>query len=426
MSQIRRVAIIGGNRIPFMRSNTAYSNASNMDMLSATLQGLVERFGLEGQRLGEVAAGAVMKHSRDFNLAREATLNSGLALETPAYDIQQACGTGLEAAILVANKIALGQIDVGIAAGTDTASDAPIALNEKYRRMILDLNKAKSTGERLKILLRFRPSFMLPSLPANAEPRTGLSMGQHCELMVKQWGISREDQDQLTWNSHQNLLAAYNEGFFDNLLSPFNGIERDGIMRDTPLEKLAKLKPAFDRENGTLTAANSTTLTDGAASILLASEDWAAEHNLPVMAYLSFSEVAAVDFYSQGEDSEGLLMAPAYAVPRMLKRADLSLQDFDFYELHEAFAAQALCTMKAWEDEDFCKNKLGLDGALGSIDRAKLNIKGSSVATGHPFAATGPRIIATLAKLLEQKGQGRGLISICAAGGQGVTAILER
>jgi len=426
MSQIRRVAIIGGNRIPFMRSNTAYSHASNMDMLSATLQGLVERFNLQGQCIGEVAAGAVMKHSRDFNLAREATLNSGLALETPAYDIQQACGTGLEAAILVANKIALGQIDVGIAAGTDTASDAPIALNEKYRRMILDLNKAKSVGERLKILLRFRPSFMLPSLPANAEPRTGLSMGQHCELMVKQWGISREDQDQLTWNSHQNLLAAYNEGFFDNLLSPFNGVERDGIMRDTPLEKLAKLKPAFDRENGTLTAANSTTLTDGAASVLLASEDWAAEHNLPVIAYLSFSEVAAVDFYSQGEDSEGLLMAPAYAVPRMLKRAGLSLQDFDFYELHEAFAAQALCTMKAWEDEAFCKNKLGLDGALGSIDREKLNVKGSSVATGHPFAATGPRIIATLAKLLEQKGQGRGLISICAAGGQGVTAILER
>ena len=426
MSQIKRVAIIGGNRIPFMRSNTAYSEASNMDMLSATLQGLVKRLGLEGERLGEVAAGAVMKHSRDFNLAREATLNSGLALETPAYDIQQACGTGLEAAILVANKIALGQIDAGIAAGTDTASDAPIALNEKYRRMILDLNKAKTLGQRLKILMRFRPSFMLPSLPANAEPRTGLSMGQHCELMVKDWGISREDQDQLTWNSHQNLLAAYNEGFFDNLISPFNGVERDGIMRDTPMEKLAKLKPAFDRENGTLTAANSTTLTDGAAGVLLASEEWAAKHNLPVMAYLSFSEVAAVDFYSQGENSEGLLMAPAYAVPRMLKRANLSLQDFDFYELHEAFAAQALCTMKAWEDEDFCKNKLGLDAALGSIDRAKLNVKGSSVATGHPFAATGPRIISTLAKLLEQKGQGRGLISICAAGGQGVTAILER
>ncbi|MBT4832401.1 MAG: acetyl-CoA C-acetyltransferase [Porticoccaceae bacterium] len=426
MSEIRRVAIIGGNRIPFMRSNTAYSYASNMDMLSATLQGLVERFGLEGERLGEVSAGAVMKHSRDFNLAREATLNSGLALETPAYDIQQACGTGLEAAILVANKIALGQIDAGIAAGTDTASDAPIALNEKYRRMILDLNKAKTMGERLKTLLRFRPSFILPSLPANAEPRTGLSMGQHCELMVKQWGISREAQDQLTWNSHQNLLAAYDEGFFEDLISPFNGVERDGIMRDTPMEKLAKLKPAFDRENGSLTAANSTTLTDGAASVLLASEEWAAEHNLPVMAYLSFSEVAAVDFFSQGEQSEGLLMAPAYAVPRMLQRAGLSLQDFDFYELHEAFAAQALCTMKAWEDDDFCKNKLGLDKALGSIDREKLNVKGSSVATGHPFAATGPRIIATLAKILEQKGEGRGLISICAAGGQGVTAIIER
>ena len=426
MSEIRRVAIIGGNRIPFMRSNTAYSYASNMDMLSATLQGLVERFGLEGERLGEVSAGAVMKHSRDFNLAREATLNSGLALETPAYDIQQACGTGLEAAILVANKIALGQIDAGIAAGTDTASDAPIALNEKYRHMILDLNKAKTMGERLKTLLRFRPSFILPSLPANAEPRTGLSMGQHCELMVKQWGISREAQDQLTWNSHQNLLAAYDEGFFEDLISPFNGVERDGIMRDTPMEKLAKLKPAFDRENGSLTAANSTTLTDGAASVLLASEEWAAEHNLPVMAYLSFSEVAAVDFFSQGEHSEGLLMAPAYAVPRMLQRAGLSLQDFDFYELHEAFAAQALCTMKAWEDDDFCKNKLGLDKALGSIDREKLNVKGSSVATGHPFAATGPRIIATLAKILEQKGEGRGLISICAAGGQGVTAIIER
>ncbi|MDG1812565.1 MAG: acetyl-CoA C-acetyltransferase [Porticoccaceae bacterium] len=426
MSEIRRVAIIGGNRIPFMRSNTAYSYASNMDMLSATLQGLVTRFDLDGERLGEVAAGAVMKHSRDFNLAREATLNSGLALETPAYDVQQACGTGLEAAILVANKIALGQIDVGIAAGTDTASDAPIALNEKYRRMILDLNKAKTMGQRLKTLLRFRPSFILPSLPQNAEPRTGLSMGEHCERMVKQWGISREAQDELTWKSHQNLLAAYDEGFFDDLISSFEGVQRDGIMRDTPIEKLAKLKPAFDRENGSLTAANSTTLTDGAASVLLASEEWATERNLPIMAYLTFSEVAAVDFYSQGENSEGLLMAPAYAVPRMLKRAGISLQDFDFYELHEAFAAQALCTMKAWEDEEFCQQKLGLDKALGSIDRAKLNVKGSSVATGHPFAATGPRIIATLAKILEQKGEGRGLISICAAGGQGVTAIIER
>ena len=426
MSEIRRVAIIGGNRIPFMRSNTAYSYASNMDMLSATLQGLVTRFDLDGERLGEVAAGAVMKHSRDFNLAREATLNSGLALETPAYDVQQACGTGLEAAILVANKIALGQIDVGIAAGTDTASDAPIALNEKYRRMILDLNKAKTIGQRLKTLLRFRPSFILPSLPQNAEPRTGLSMGEHCERMVKQWGISREAQDELTCKSHQNLLAAYDEGFFDDLISSFEGVQRDGIMRDTPIEKLAKLKPAFDRENGSLTAANSTTLTDGAASVLMASEEWATERNLPIMAYLTFSEVAAVDFYSQGENSEGLLMAPAYAVPRMLKRAGISLQDFDFYELHEAFAAQALCTMKAWEDEEFCQQKLGLDKALGSIDRAKLNVKGSSVATGHPFAATGPRIIATLAKILEQKGEGRGLISICAAGGQGVTAIIER
>ena len=426
MTEIRNVAIVGGSRIPFVRSNTTYSHASNMDMLTAALQGLVQRFDLDGERLGEVVAGAVMKHSRDFNLAREATLDSGLSLQTPAYDIQQACGTGLEAAILVANKIALGQIDSGIAGGTDTASDAPIALNEKYRHMILSLNRAKTLGQRLKLFASIRPSFMIPLLPANAEPRTGLSMGQHCERMVKQWGISREDQDQLTFNSHQNLIAAYNRGFFADLVRPFCGVERDGIMRNTPLEKLAALKPAYDRENGTLTAANSTTLTDGAAAVLLASEDWAKERNLPIQAYLTHSEVAAVDFYSQGEKSEGLLMAPAYAVPRLLARAGLMLQDFDFYEIHEAFAAQALCTMKAWEDPDFCKNKLCLDNPLGSSDRTKLNVNGSSVATGHPFAATGPRIIATLAKLLEQKGSGRGLISICAAGGQGVTAIIER
>ena len=426
MPEIRKVAIVGGSRIPFVRSNTDYSHASNMDMLTAALQGLVQRFDLDGERLGEVVAGAVMKHSRDFNLAREATLDSGLSLQTPAYDIQQACGTGLEAAILVANKIALGQINSGIAGGTDTASDAPIALNEKYRHMILSLNRAKTLGQRLKLFASIRPGFMMPLLPANAEPRTGLSMGQHCELMVKQWGISREDQDQLTFNSHQNLIAAYNRGFFADLVRPFCGVERDGIMRNTPLEKLAALKPAYDRENGTLTAANSTTLTDGAAAVLLASEDWAKERNLPIQAYLTHSEVAAVDFYSQGEKSEGLLMAPDYAVPRLLARAGLMLQDFDFYEIHEAFAAQALCTMKAWEDPDFCKNKLGLDNPLGSIDRTKLNVNGSSVATGHPFAATGPRIIATLAKLLEQKGSGRGLISICAAGGQGVTAIIER
>jgi acetyl-CoA C-acetyltransferase len=426
MTSIRKVAIIGGNRIPFVRSNTNYSQASNMDMLSATLQGLVNRFGLSGQRLGEVAAGAVMKHSRDFNLAREATLNSGLSLQTPAYDVQQACGTGLEAAILVGNKIALGQIECGIAAGTDTASDAPIALNEKYRHMILSLNRAKTFGQRLRALASIRPSFMLPLLPANAEPRTGLSMGQHCELMVKHWDVSREDQDELTFNSHQNLMAAYECGFFDDLIQPFKGVERDGIMRDTPLQKLAKLKPAYDPVNGTLTAANSTTLTDGAAAVLMGSEEWAQRNSLPVQAYLTTSEVAAVDFYSQGEQSEGLLMAPAYAVPRLLARAGLTLQDFDFYEIHEAFAAQALCTMKAWEDDAFCKEKLGLNGPLGSIDRSKLNVNGSSVATGHPFAATGPRIIATLAKLLELKGSGRGLVSICAAGGQGVTAILER
>jgi acetyl-CoA C-acetyltransferase len=291
--------------------------------------------------------------------------------------------------------------------------------------MLLDLNRAKTMGQRLKVLTRFRPSFILPQLPANVEPRTGLSMGQHCEIMAKHWNISREEQDQLTFSSHQNLISAYEDGFFNDLISPFNGVERDGIMRNTPLEKLAQLRPAFDRKSGTLTAANSTTLTDGAASVLLASEEWAEKRNIPVQAYLTHSEVAAVDFHTQGEKSEGLLMAPAYAVPRLLERAGLTLQDFDFYEIHEAFAAQVLCTLKAWESDEFCSTKLGLSQALGSIDRSKLNIKGSSVATGHPFAATGARILATLAKILQQNGGGRGLISICAAGGQGVTAIIE-
>ena len=425
MQSTVRVAIIGGNRIPFVRSNTAYKNASNLDMLTAAIKGLVKRFDLEGERLGEVAAGAVMKHAKDFNLAREATLSSKLSPSTPAYDIQQACGTGLEAAILVANKIALGQIDSAIAGGTDTASDIPIGVNESYRQMLLDLSRAKTLWQRLKIFTRFRPSFILPNITTVTEPRTGLSMGQHCELMIKQWQVSREQQDELTFCSHQNLIAAYEEGFFDDLISPFKEVSRDGIMRDTPMKKLAQLKPAFDRKSGSLTAANSTTLTDGAASVLLASEEWAHTRNLPIQAYLTHSEVAAVDFHSQGENSEGLLMAPVYAVPRLLERAGLTLQDFDFYEIHEAFAAQVLCTLKAWENDEFCKTKLGLPQALGSIDRSKLNIKGSSVATGHPFAATGARILATLAKIIHQNGGGRGLISICAAGGQGVTAIVE-
>jgi acetyl-CoA C-acetyltransferase len=421
---VRRVAIIGGNRLPFARSNTAYSKVSNQELLTSSLRGLVDRFGLQGHKMGEVVAGAVIKHSRDFNLTRETVLSSGLAPETPAYDIQQACGTGLEAAILVANKIALGQIECGIAGGTDTTSDAPIGVSEGLRQILLDLNRAKTAGERLKILSRFRPRHLAPSLPENGEPRTGLSMGEHCQITAHEWSIPRDEQDQLAYESHQKLAAAYDEGFFDDLMTPLAGLTKDNILRpDTTLEKLATLKPVFDRENGTLTAANSTALTDGASCVLLASEEWAKANNMEIKAYLTFSEVAAVDFVDK---KEGLLMAPTYAVPRMLEKAGLTLQDFDFYEIHEAFAAQVLSTLKAWEDPAFCKDKLGLAKPLGSIDRSKMNIKGSSLATGHPFAATGGRILATLAKILEQQGSGRGLISICAAGGQGVTAIVER
>lgn len=421
---IRRVAIIGGNRIPFAKSNTAYSKISNQELLTTALRGLVDRYGLEGMRMGEVVAGAVIKHSRDFNLTRESVLSSGLAPETSAYDIQQACGTGLEAAILVANKIALGQIECGIAGGTDTTSDAPIGVGEGLREILLDLNRAKTAKERLKIIGRFRPGHLVPEIPENGEPRTGMSMGDHAQVTAHEWAIGREEQDLLAWESHQKLAKAYDEGFFEDLITPMAGLEKDNILRpDTTLEKLATLKPCFDRDNGTMTAANSTALTDGASCVLLASEDWARENNFEVKAWLTFSEVAAVDFVDK---KEGLLMAPAYAVPRMLERAGLTLQDFDFYEIHEAFAAQVLSTLKAWEDPVFCKEKLGLDQPLGSIDRDKLNVKGSSLAAGHPFAATGGRIIATLSKLLEEKGSGRGLISICAAGGQGIVAILER
>ncbi|OUS26247.1 acetyl-CoA acetyltransferase [Gammaproteobacteria bacterium 45_16_T64] len=421
---VRRVAIIGGNRIPFARSNTVYSDSSNQEMFGAALKGLIERYNLGGEQLGEVVAGAVMKHSRDFNLVRETVLDTTLAPETPCYDIQQACGTGLEAAILVANKIALGQIDSGIAGGVDTTSDAPIGISEGLRSILLDLNRAKTNQDRMKIISRFRPKHLMPLVPANGEPRTGLSMGEHCELTAQEWNIPREDQDQLAFNSHTNMAKAYDEGFFDDMITAFNGVDRDNNLRgNTTIEKLSTLKPCFDRENGTMTAANSTPLTDGASCVLLASEEWAKERDLPVLAYLTFCETAAVDFVGK---KEGLLIAPAYAIPKLIDRAGIKLQDFDFYEIHEAFAAQVLYTLKALEDETFCKEKLGRDEALGSIDRSKLNVKGSSLAAGHPFAATGGRIVHTLAKLLDEKGSGRGLISICAAGGQGVTAILEK
>jgi acetyl-CoA C-acetyltransferase len=392
-------------------------------MLTHTLDSLVERFGLEGETLGEVAAGAVLKHSRDFNLTRECVLGSKLAAETPAYDVQQACGTGLEATILVANKIALGQIDVGIAGGVDTTSDAPIAINEDLREVLLEVNRSKSNAGRLKALAKLRPAQIVPEIPRNAEPRTGLSMGEHAALMAQEWGITREEQDELAVASHRNLAAAYDRGFEDDLVTPYLGLERDQNLRpDSSLEKLSKLRPVFGGPEGTMTAGNSTPLSDGASAVLLASEEWARERGLPVLAYLTAAQTAAVDHVHK---REGLLMAPAYAMPKMLGRAGLSLQDFDLYEIHEAFAAQVLCTLRAWEDPVFCRERLGLDAPLGAIDRNKLNVHGGSLGAGHPFGATGGRIVANLAKSLQERGSGRGLISICAAGGLGVTAIME-
>jgi acetyl-CoA C-acetyltransferase len=423
-SQVRRVAIVGGMRIPFARAHSAYASLSNQDMLTAAFKAVVDRYNLRGERLGDVGAGAVMKHSRDWNLTRESVLGCGLAAETPAFDLQRACGTSLEAAIMLGNKIALGQIDSAIAGGVDTVSDPPIVFSRDYQQLLLRSYRGRTFMERVKPFLGLRPRHFKPVYPGVIEPRTGLSMGQSCERMAKQWKVTREEQDELALESHRRAAGAYDEGFYDDLIIEYHGLKADNnVRRDTSLEKLAKLKPSFDFSGGgTLTAGNSSPLTDGASALLLASEEWAQSRRLPVQAYLRYGKVAAVDFVNK----EGLLMAPAYAVPAMLKDAGLTLQDFDFYEIHEAFAAQVLCTLKAWESAEFCRDRLGLSAPLGSIDRSKLNVVGGSVAIGHPFAATGTRIVATLAKLLEKRNAQRGLISVCTAGGMGVTAILER
>ncbi len=423
MSKARRVAVLGGMRIPFARQNGPYARASNQDMFTAALDALVEKFGLQEERIGEAAAGGVLKQSRDFQLTRESVLGSKLAPETPAYDVQQACGTSLETTILVGNKVALGQIESGIAGGFDTTSDAPISVNEDLRNVLLDLSRAKTNAQRLRTLARLRPAQIVPEIPRNAEPRTGLSMGEHQAITTKEWGITREEQDQLTVDSHHRLAAAYDTGWLDDLVTPYLGLERDQNLRpDTTMERLAKLKPVFGGPEGTMTAGNSTPLTDGASALLLSSEEWAAERGISVQAYLVDAETAAVDHVHK---REGLLMAPTYAVPRLLARHGLTLQDFDFYEIHEAFASQVLCTLRAWEDPVYCQERLGLKAPLGSIDRGKLNVHGGSLAAGHPFGATGTKIVAVLAKLLSEKPGSRGLISICAAGGLGVTAILE-
>ena len=422
---VRRVAIVGGVRIPFARAHTAYATVGNQEMLTAVFRAAVDRFGLAGVRLGDAAAGAVIKHSRDYNLTRECVLSCGLDPQTPGLDLQRACGTGLEAAIAMANKIALGQIDCALAGGVDTISDPPVVYPRAYQQLLLASARGRTLGQRLAPWLRLRPRHFKPVLPAVVEPRTGLSMGQSTELMAHRWGIGREEQDRLACESHMKAAAAWSEGFYDDLVVPYLGLETDNNIRaDTSIEKLSRLRASFDPRDGTLTAGNSTPLTDGASAVLLGSEEWAARRNLPVLAWLRYGKVWAVDFAS---GKEGLLMAPAYAVPAMLRDAGLTLQDFDYYEIHEAFAAQVLCTLAAWQSPEFCRDTLGLPAPLGAIDRARLNVKGGSVAIGHPFAATGTRIVATLAKLLAgNPGAKRGLISVCTAGGMGVTAILER
>lgn len=424
MKPIRKVAILGGSRIPFVRSFTSYSHTTNQELMTAALNGLISKYHLEGQLIGDVAFGSVMLNASDWNLSREVVLGTKLNPHTPAYNVQRACGTGLETSWQIALKIATSEIEVGIAGGSDTNTDLPVGLKRSTIEKIMDLRSAKTFGQKMAALSHFGPSDLKPNFPAVVEPRTGLSMGEHTERMVKEWHISREDQDELALHSHQKAAKAYAEGFYNDLVVEFKGVKKDSFVRaDTSMEKLANLKPAFDFSGaGSLTAGNSTPLTDGASAVLLSSEEYAQKNNLPILAYFVDAQVAAVDYVH----GEGLLMAPTKAVAEMLKRNNLKLQDFDFYEIHEAFAGQVLCTLKAWESDEYCQKKLGLDKALGSIDRSKMNIKGGSVALGHPFAATGGRIIASLSKMISEKGQGRGLISICTAGGMGVTAIIEK
>ncbi len=419
-----RVAILGSLRIPFVKSFQQYKQTSNQEMLTATLQAVVSKYNLSGKLLGDVSFGAVMQSSIEWNFSREVVLGTELDPNTPAFNVQRACGTSLETINLIALKIATGQIDSGIGGGSDTNSDLPVMVQRKLAWKLIDLNSAKSMGQKIARLFRISFADLKPAYPAVVEPRTGMSMGQHTEKMVKEWKITREEQDELSLISHQNATKAYKEGFYDDLLTPYKGVEKDTIVReDTDMEKLAKLKPVFDRSStGTLTAGNSTLLTDGAGMVFLGTEKYAKDNSYPVLAYFSDCEAAAVDFVH----GAGLLMAPTLAVARLLKRNNLTLQDFDFYEIHEAFAGQVLCTLKAWESDEYCKNELGLDNALGSIDRSKMNIKGGSVALGHPFGATGARVVGTIAKLLAQKGKGRGLVSVCTAGGMGVAAIIER
>jgi acetyl-CoA C-acetyltransferase len=423
-NQIRRIAVIGGSRIPFCRSNTIYSEKTNMDMLATAIQGVIERFGLDGKQLDEVVAGAVTTHSKDWNLAREALLSTGLSPLTPGITLQQACGTSLQSAMMIGARIATGQIECGIAAGTDTTSDPPITFGRKFSQRLVKVGAARTGRQRLRAFKGFRPAELKPILPANGEPRTGMSMGQHCERMAREWKIPREEQDRLAMESHQKAARAYDEGLFDDLVTPWAGVSRDNNIRaDSSMEKLSSLRTVFSKAaDATLTAGNSTPLTDGAAAVLIGSEEWAAANDLPVQAFITASRTSAVDFVND----EGLLMAPTVAVSEMLQRTGLTLQDFDYYEIHEAFAAQVLCTLAAWESEDYCRERLGLDAALGSIDRSKMNIHGSSLAVGHPFAATGARIVSNLAQILENAGSGRGLISICTAGGMGVAAIMEK
>lgn len=424
---LRPAVVLGGNRIPFARAHGAYAGASNQDMLTSALEGLVARFGLQGEALGEVVAGAVMKHSVDFNLTRESVLGTSLDGHTPAHDVQTACATGIETIGGVANKIRLGQIESGIGGGVDTISDAPLAFNAEARELFMQLNRARTTQDKIKIALKLRPKHFAPLAPQAGEVRTGLSMGEHQALTTHEWGVSREAQDELAMHSHNNMAAAYEEGFFNDLVTPFRGLDRDNNMRPgSTMEALAKLRIAFGKQFGeeaTMTAGNSTPMTDGAAAALLSSEEWAVEHNLPILAEFLDFEVAAVDFVN---GKEGLLMAPTFAIPRILDRHGLSLDDIDFFEIHEAFAGTVLSTIKALADEDYNKNVLGRDSTLGQIDQSKLNLKGSSLAAGHPFAATGPRIVASLAKMLHEKGEGSlGLISVCAAGGQGAVALMR-
>jgi acetyl-CoA acetyltransferase family protein len=410
-----RVAVIGGTRTPFAKAGTAFKRHSALDLAVHAVNGLMEKQELDPQAVDELVFGILLVDPRIPHLAREVVLASRLPAKVRALTITDNCITSLSGAALIADSILAGRAEVGIAGGVESLSNMPLLFNRRASRIFLDGASAKSLSQKMKLYLKLRPRDLTPKLPGIREPSTGLSMGEHCELMVKEWQIPRREQDQIAYRSHMNAHAATQDGRLRAEIHPLDGVDHDLLVRPaTSIERLAKLAPVFDLSPaGTITAGNSSPLTDGATSVLLMSEARARREGRQPLAFIKAFEIASID------PEDGLLMGPGLAVPRVLRKAGLRLSDIDIVEMHEAFGGQIACNLRAWQQG-------WKEPAIGTVDLDKLNPLGSSIAVGHPFGATGARIITTLANEMKRRDARYGLISICGAGATAGAMILER